>query len=107
MLRRTVRQEAISARQPEALAELRGFAREALSHAKLDDYERGLILLCIDEVLTAIIENARERHSDEEIRLVVDINDVRVRIMIEDTENRFENNLEWWFSSHPRNVEFG
>ena len=93
-LRRTFRQEAVSARQAGALDEFRAFSREALANAALDEYERGLVLLSIDEVLTATVESGLPRGSEARIRLVIDINDVRVRIMIEDSETRFENHMD-------------
>ena len=95
MLRKSVRQAATAPRTKKALQELRVFAREAMKHARMDDYERGLVLLCVDEVLTAIVENAeRFGNTEAELHLVIDIDDVRVRIMIEDSETRFDNRFD-------------
>lgn len=95
MLRKSIRQSATVFRTKKALNELRNFAREAMEHAPLDDYERGLVLLCIDEVLTAVVENAEHFGNPEsELRLVIDINDVRIRIMIEDSETHFNSRVD-------------
>jgi len=92
MLRKSIRQSAVAPRTEAALQDLRVFAREAMKSAPLDEYDRGLVLLCIDEVLTAVIENAKHfANTESELQLVIDIDDVRVRITIEDTETRFNN----------------
>ena len=77
------------------MEELRLFSRKAIEDAALDEYDKGLVLLCIDEVLTAVIENAKRFASDDaQLQLVIDIDEVRVRIMIEDSETRFDNRLD-------------
>ncbi|RKY15237.1 MAG: hypothetical protein DRP82_02200 [Planctomycetota bacterium] len=95
MIHKSVRHAAVAPRTEKGLEELRLFSREALKDAALNDYDRGLVLLCIDEVLTAVIENAKRFASDDEqLQLVIDIDEVRVRIMIEDSETRFDNRVD-------------
>ena len=95
MIHKSVRHAAVVPRTEKGLEELRVFSREAMKDAALDDYDKGLVLLCIDEVLTAVIENAKRFASDDaQLQLVIDIDEVRVRIMIEDTETRFDNRLD-------------
>ena len=95
MIHKSVRHAAVAPRTQKGLEELRVFSREAMKDAALDDYDKGLVLLCIDEVLTAVIENAKRFASDDaQLQLVIDIDEVRVRIMIEDTETRFDNRLD-------------
>ena len=95
MIHKSVRHAAVAPRTEKGLEELRIFSREAMKDAALDDYDKGLVLLCIDEVLTAVIENAKRFASDDaQLQLVIDIDEVRVRIMIEDTETRFDNRLD-------------
>jgi anti-sigma regulatory factor (Ser/Thr protein kinase) len=66
--------------------------RESLEKSKLGDYDRGLVSLAVDEVVTAIVENAPE-NATSEISMCVDISSVAVKIEIEDSENRFGNGL--------------
>jgi len=95
MIHKSVRHAAVAPRTEEGLEELRLFSREAMEDAALDEYDKGLVLLCIDEVLTAVIENAKRFASDDaQLQLVIDIDEVRVRIMIEDSETRFDNRLD-------------
>jgi len=95
MIHKSVRHAAVAPRTEKGLEELRVFSREAMKDAALDDYDKGLVLLCIDEVLTAVIENAKRFAPDDaQLQLVIDIDEVRVRIMIEDTETRFDNRLD-------------
>jgi len=95
MIHKSVRHAAVAPRTEKGLEELRLFSREAMKDAALSDYDKGLVLLCIDEVLTAVIENAKRFASDDEqLQLVIDIDEVRVRIMIEDSETRFDNRVD-------------
>jgi len=95
MIHKSVRHAAVAPRTEEGLEELRLFSRKAIEDAALDEYDKGLVLLCIDEVLTAVIENAKRFASDDaQLQLVIDIDEVRVRIMIEDSETRFDNRLD-------------
>jgi len=95
MIHKSVRHAAVAPRSEKGLEELRVFSREAMEDAALDDYDKGLVLLCIDEVLTAVIENAKRFASEEaHLQLIIDIDEVRVRIMIEDSETRFDNRLD-------------
>ncbi|MCX7702692.1 MAG: ATP-binding protein [Planctomycetota bacterium] len=93
MLKHTIHEEITVRRSPEEMDELRRFARSALERSKLSDYERGLLLLALDEVLTAIIEFARKGNGEEKVTIIFDINDVRVRIAIEDSQNQFGNDI--------------
>jgi len=94
MLRHTIHEEVVVERSPDALNELRKFSREVLERSKLDAYNRGLVLLAIDEILTAIVEDARRCNDGEKMILAFDMNEVRVRVMIEDSQTEFGNDLD-------------
>jgi anti-sigma regulatory factor (Ser/Thr protein kinase) len=81
--------ELIVARKSESLQQLRIFAKEALSKVKLSDTDRGLVLLAIDEVITAIVENS-EDGDGAMIHLSIEVSEASVRIVIEDTQNLFQ-----------------
>jgi anti-sigma regulatory factor (Ser/Thr protein kinase) len=81
--------ELIVARKSESLQQLRIFAKEALSKVKLSDTDRGLVLLAIDEVITAIVENS-ENGDGAMIHLSIEVSEASVRIVIEDTQNLFQ-----------------
>jgi anti-sigma regulatory factor (Ser/Thr protein kinase) len=83
--------EVTVARKSESLQQLRIFAKEALSKARLSDTDRGLVLLAIDEVITAIVENS-ENGDGAMIRLSIELSEASVRIVIEDTQNLFQFN---------------
>jgi len=94
MLRHTIHEEAVVERSPDTLDELRKFSREVLERSKLDAYNRGLVLLAIDEILTAIVEDARRSNDSEKMILTFDMNEVRVRVIIEDSQTEFGNDLD-------------
>lgn len=94
MLRHTIHEEAVVERSSDALNELRQFSRDVLERSKLDAYNRGLVLLAVDEILTATVEDARRSNNEEKIILTFDINEVRVRVIIEDSQTEFGNDLD-------------
>ena len=92
MTKDAVQREITLTRSSSSLEELRLFVRKSLEKSRLDDYDRGLFSLAIDEVVTAIVENAREGASSE-ISMRIDVSSVAVKVEIEDSENRFGNGL--------------
>jgi anti-sigma regulatory factor (Ser/Thr protein kinase) len=80
------------ARTSSSLQEIRQFLRESLERSRLDDYERGLVSLAVDEVVSAIVENS-SNGDDATIRMSLDISSVAVRVEIEDSQNHFGNGL--------------
>lgn len=92
MTKDALQREITLTRSSSSLKELRLFVRESLEKSKLGDYDRGLVSLAVDEVVTAIVENAPENAASE-ISMCVDISSVAVKIEIEDSENRFGNGL--------------
>lgn len=93
-MRHTIHEEVTVERSATVLNELRKFVRNILERSKLDSYNRGLVILGIDEILTAIIEDAKRNSKEERIVMTFDINEVRVRVMIEDTQTDFDNDLD-------------
>ena len=90
---RDLKQEEITlARASSSLEDLRVFVRDALSKSRLNEYNRGLFSLAVDEVVSAVIESATNGDSAT-IRMRMDISSVAVKIEIEDSENRFGNGL--------------
>jgi anti-sigma regulatory factor (Ser/Thr protein kinase) len=77
------------ARKSESLQQLRLFAKEALENVKLSETDRGLVLLAIDEVITAIVENS-ENGEGAMIHLSIEVSQASVKIVIEDTQNLFQ-----------------
>lgn len=92
MTKDAVQREITLTRSSSSLKELRVFVRESLEKSRLDDYNRGLFSLAVDEVVTAMVENAREGASSE-ISMRIDVSSVAVKVEIEDSENRFGNGL--------------
>lgn len=92
MTKDAVQREITLTRSSSSLEELRLFVREALEKSRLDDYDRGLFSLAVDEVVTAMVENAREGASSE-ICMRIDVSSIAVKVEIEDSENRFGNGL--------------
>ena len=90
---RDLKQEEITlARASSSLEDLRVFVRDALSKSRLNEYNRGLFALAVDEVVSAVIESATNGDSAT-IRMRMDISSIAVKIEIEDSENRFGNGL--------------
>lgn len=92
MTKDAVQREITLTRSSSSLKELRVFVRESLEKSRLDDYNRGLFSLAVDEVVAAMVENAREGASSE-ISMRIDVSSVAVKVEIEDSENRFGNGL--------------
>ncbi len=80
------------ARSSSSLDELRRFVRESLHQSRLAEYDRGLVSLAIDEIVSAIVEEP-PRNSLSVINLRIDVSSVAVKIEIEDTKNIFGNGL--------------
>jgi anti-sigma regulatory factor (Ser/Thr protein kinase) len=87
-----LQREITLARSSSSLKELRLFVRESLEKSRLSEYDRGLFSLAVDEVITAMVENAREGGSSD-ISMHIDISAVAVKLEVEDSENRFGNGL--------------
>jgi anti-sigma regulatory factor (Ser/Thr protein kinase) len=85
-----VQREITLARASSSLSELRVFVRESLEKSKLADYERGLVSLAVDEVISAMVENPANGKSSM-ICIRIDVSSIAVKIEIEDSENRFGN----------------
>ena len=88
----TKQEEITLARSSSSLQELRTFIREALEKTRLNDYERGLVALAVDEVTSAVVDNPANGNSGT-ISMYIDISSVAVKIEIEDSENSFGNGL--------------
>jgi len=67
-----------------SLRDVRDFVRHSLEQANLDDRRRRLVILGIDEVVTNILSHRAARDGEAEIIIHIDIDDVRVRTVIED-----------------------
>ncbi len=86
------REEITLARSSSSLRELRTFIRDALSRTRLGEYDRGLVALAVDEVVSAMVDSPGES-SAATIGLQIDISNVAVKVEIEDSENHFGNGL--------------
>ena len=67
-----------------SLKRVRDFVRETLEAAPLDDQGRRFVILGIDEAVTNIVTHRSRGPSVAEITIRIDIDDVRVRVLIED-----------------------
>jgi len=94
MLKHTIREEIVVERSPDVRDDLRKFARSVLERTKLTEYERGLLLLALDEVFCAFTEAGKTGNGEEKVSVAFDVNDVRVRITIDDSQTRFENDID-------------
>jgi len=87
-----LQREITLARCSSSLKELRLFVRESLEKSNLSEFDRGLFSLAVDEVITAMVENARECASSD-ISMRIDVSSIAVKLEVEDSENRFGNGL--------------
>lgn len=92
MTKDALQREITLARSSSSLKELRVFVRESLEKSRLNEYDRGLFSLAVDEVITAMVENAPEG-AKSEISMRIEVGSVAVKAEIEDSENRFGNGL--------------
>lgn len=67
-----------------SLKEVRDFVEESLRSARLDDRGRRLVIFGIDEAVTNIVAHRTHRPGEAEIVVHIDIDEVRVRCVIED-----------------------
>lgn len=70
--------------QTRSLKEVRAFVEEVLRGARLSERGQRLMILGIDEAVTNIIRHRSRRPGEAEIAIRVGIDDVRVRVVIED-----------------------
>lgn len=92
MTKDALQREITLARCSSSLKELRLFVRESLEKSNLSEFDRGLFSLAVDEVITAMVENARECASSD-ISMRIDVSSIAVKLEVEDSENRFGNGL--------------
>ncbi len=92
MTKDALQREITLARSSSSLQELRVFVRESLEKSRLNEYDRGLFSLAVDEVITAMVENAPDG-AKSEISMRVEVGSVAVKVEVEDSENRFGNGL--------------
>lgn len=79
-------------RASSSLHGMRLFIRDAMRKSRLNDYDRGLVSLAVDEVIAAMVENAGEEGSAT-IRVRINISNVGIKVEIDESENRFSNGL--------------
>jgi anti-sigma regulatory factor (Ser/Thr protein kinase) len=88
----TKQNEITLARSSSSLHELRLFLRESLEQSRLNEYDRGLVSLAVDEVVSAIVENSANGESAT-IRMNIGVSSIAVKVEIEESENRFGNGV--------------
>ncbi len=67
-----------------SLKEVRDFVEESLLSARLADRARRLVIFGIDEAVTNTIAHRTHRPGEAEIVVQIDIDETRVRVLIED-----------------------
>ncbi len=73
-----------------SLAEVRSFVAEAVHESPLRRREKDLLVLAADEALTSIIHNAHAAGRNGTCHVTVDVDEVRVRILIDDSGHDFD-----------------
>ncbi|MCI0340722.1 MAG: ATP-binding protein [Planctomycetales bacterium] len=73
-----------------SLSEVRSFVAEAVHESALSRREKDLVVLAADEALTSIIHHAHAAGRDGTCHVTVDVDDVRVRILIDDSGRDFD-----------------
>ena len=67
------------------LQQVRAFVGDTVRESRLTDREQSLLVLAADEVLTSIIRHAHRTSVNGMCRVTVDVDDVRVRILVDET----------------------
>jgi anti-sigma regulatory factor (Ser/Thr protein kinase) len=72
------------------LARIRGELAEMLYIADVSSRESALIVLAVDEVLSAIITHARGMGLPGDVKICAEVNDVCFKVVIDDTSNSID-----------------
>jgi anti-sigma regulatory factor (Ser/Thr protein kinase) len=72
------------------LQEIRSGISEMFNPTYISQREAHLIVLAVDEALAGIILHAKTMGMHGEVRMTVDVDDVRFKAVVEDTSNSFE-----------------
>jgi len=75
---------------PVFLNEVRTLLNETLAEVPVSRREKDLIILAVDEAVSSLVQYARYKGFQNQITLSVDIDDVRFKARIEDSQNVFE-----------------
>jgi anti-sigma regulatory factor (Ser/Thr protein kinase) len=70
---------------PKYLSEVRNLLKEAMADIPLNDRDKNLIVLGVDEALGSVIQYGRERNIGNEITLTIDIDEVRFKATLVDS----------------------
>jgi len=71
------------------LAGMRSYLRACLAEAGVGEGDCRMLVAAVDEAVTSIVEEAGEAGRQGEVRIVLDINDQRVKATIDDTGKEF------------------
>ena len=77
---------------PKFFNEVRGLLKETLAETPFSDRDRSLVILAIDEAIGSIVHYSKETGICSEIYLSIDVDDVRLKVVISDSFNTFDLN---------------
>ncbi len=73
-----------------SLAPIRDFVREVLGESHLSNKTGRAVVIAIDEACTSTILNAKEHSATGNLRLHIDVDPTRVKVIINDTSNDYD-----------------
>lgn len=108
----TVKREVEFLNESASLSEIRGFVEEVFESGRVDDATAKQVVLAVDEAVTSIIRHASEDRRAGFISIAIDIDDVRIKVIIDDSANLFDPGLASrdelrGFIEGRRNLEMG
>ncbi|MBI4617268.1 MAG: ATP-binding protein [Planctomycetes bacterium] len=86
----TVKREVEFLNESASLFEIRTFVKEVFETAEIGSELAKLVVLAVDEAVTSIVRYASEEHRQGFISIGIDIDDVRIRVAVNDSSNLFD-----------------
>ena len=77
---------------PKFLNEVRELLAETLSEVNLPKHDKDLVVLAVDEAVSSIVTYARYKGYTHEVSVTIDINEVRFKASVVDSQNVFDIN---------------
>ena len=75
---------------PKFLNEVRGLLGETLAEVAISRRDKDLIILAVDEAVSSVVQYARYKGFESQITLSIDIDDVRFKAVLVDSNNAFD-----------------
>ncbi|MBI3099101.1 MAG: ATP-binding protein [Planctomycetes bacterium] len=87
MTGKTAQKEITIQCDPRFLQEVRGMVAELWNSAGLPEHEGGLVVHAVDEAISSMLWHAKDTNRRGEIHILLDLDDVRFRAVINDQTN--------------------